>query len=85
MLFSISSLNFKAGELKFCIQTSHINAKKIATRFLNFCFGAGIWSKNCKNFINESQLWSSFSNRSHNIKARELIFCMKHNIALANT
>jgi len=52
---SNSSLSFKARELKFLMQTSHINAKKVTTRFLNFCPVAEIWSKNCQNFTDDSQ------------------------------
>jgi len=35
-----SSLSFEAKKLKFCIKTSHIDAKKGTKRELKFCFGA---------------------------------------------
>jgi len=34
------SISFEARELKFCIETSRINGKKIPTRFLKFCLRA---------------------------------------------
>jgi len=55
---------------------SVLMSKKFLTRFFNFCLGAEIQSKNCQNFINDSQLSSSFFNNSHNIEARKLILCM---------
>jgi len=38
-----SSLSLEARELKVCVQTLHINAKKITCDIFEFCLGGKIW------------------------------------------